>query len=173
MDQRDLRQIFSAFATGVTVVTAYDDEGAPVGITANSFTSVSLEPALVLWCLDNRSRHLSTFSDGTPFSIHILSEGQEDTAMQFARSGASGLVQRGDGASELTPKIDGALARVECRVADLHVAGDHTIIIGEIREAEIVEAAPLVFQKSRFGHFTPASQLSGQEAWHILVDMWS
>lgn len=91
--------------------------------------------------------------------------------MQFARSGASGLQQKA--ALEAAPRVDGVLARIECRVADLHLAGDHTIIIGEIVSAEIADAFPLVFQKSSFGRFVPDCQLSGQEAWHILVDMWS
>lgn len=171
MDQRDLRQIFSVFATGVTVVTAFDSDGAPIGITANSFSSVSLDPPLLLWCLDNRSRHLPVFAKGRQFAVHILGEGQEATAMQFARSGASGLQQKA--ASDTAPRVDGVLARIECRVADLHVAGDHTVIIGEIDSADIADTFPLVFQKSSFGRFVPNSELSGQEAWHILVDMWS
>lgn len=173
MDQRDLRQIFSAFATGVTVVTAYDGEGAPIGITANSFSSVSLDPPLLLWCLDNRSRHLPSFSHGVPFAIHILSEGQEEIAIKFARSGASSLQHKEQVASGTSPRIEGVLARIECRVADLHVAGDHTVIFGEIDCAEIAGSFPLVFQKSFFGRFVPASQQSGQEAWQILVDMWA
>lgn len=173
MDQRDLRQIFSTFATGVTVVTAYDGEGAPIGITANSFSSVSLDPPLLLWCLDNRSRHLQAFSKGASFAVHILGEGQEHVAMEFARSGASSLQLRGQGGRGGTPKIDDVLARIECHVTGLHVAGDHTVIFGEIDGAEIAEVFPLVFQKSSFGRFVPASKTSSQEAWHILVDMWS
>lgn len=173
VDHRDLRQIFSSFATGVTVMTAYGKDGSPVGITANSFTSVSLEPPMVLWCLDNRSRHLQAFCKGAPFAVHILSEEQEDMAMQFARSGASALERDGAAHCGPAPKIEEVLARIECRVADLHIAGDHTIIIGEIVKAEMVETPPLVFQRSRFGRFVPANQLSGQEAWHLLVDMWA
>ena len=173
MDQRELRQIFSAWTTGVTVVTAYDEAGAPIGITANSFSSVSLDPPLLLWCLDNRSRHLKAFSLGASFAVHILAEGQEEVAMTFARSGASGLPCRDQAGAAAPPGIDGALARIDCRVADLHPAGDHTLIIGGFDSAEITEASPLVFQKSSFGRFVPASQMQGPEAWHVLVDMWS
>lgn len=173
LSQRDLRQIFGTFATGVTVVTAYDGDGAPIGITANSFSSVSLDPPLLLWCLDNRSRHLPAFSHAAPFAVHILSEGQEAVAMTFARSGSSILQYREESGSGAPPRIDGVLARIECRVVDRHAAGDHTVIFGEIDNAEIAEERPLVFQKSAFGKFVPASQLSEQEAWHMLVDMWS
>lgn len=173
MDQRELRRIFSAWATGVTVVTAYDEQGGAIGITANSFSSVSLDPPLLLWCLDNRSRHLKAFPRGASFAVHILAEGQKDVAMTFARSGASDLLRRDQAGSAAPPKIDGALARIDCRVADLHPAGDHTLIIGGVDSSEIAEVSPLVFQKSSFGRFVPANQAHGSEAWHVLVDMWS
>lgn len=173
VDQRDLRRIFATFATGVTVVTAYDRGGEPIAITANSFSSVSLDPPLLLWCLDNRSRHLAAFAKGNPFAVHILSEGQEDTAMQFARSGASGLPGKSPAALDTAPSIAGALARIACRVSGLYPAGDHMVIFGEIDRAEFTDRAPLVFQGSAFGRFVPGGPPGGQEAWRILVDMWS
>lgn len=173
LDARGLRRIFSAFATGVTVVTAYDEKGAPIGITANSLSSVSLDPPLILWCLDNRSRHLSAFSKGSPFAIHILSEAQENVAREFARSGAYSLPHRDDNTPGFAPRIEGVLARMECRVAALHLAGDHTVIIGGITGTEVTDSPPLVFHKSTFGRFEPAGKAGGQEAWHSLVDMWS
>ncbi|MCA8900592.1 MAG: flavin reductase family protein [Hyphomonas sp.] len=173
MDARDLRQVFGLFATGVTVVTAYGKDGGPIGITANSFSSVSLDPPMVLWCLDNRSRHLPAFEHGAPFAIHILSESQADIALDFARSGASGLARLPEDRHAPPPHIDGAVARIECHVANLCMAGDHTIIIGEVVSTGTMDAPPLVFQKSRFGRFVPSQKLSGEESWHILMDMWS
>lgn len=173
MDARELRQVFGLFATGVTVVTAYGKDGGSIGITANSFSSVSLDPPMVLWCLDNRSRHLAAFEHGAAFAIHILSENQAEIALEFARSGASGLAPQPEGGDAPPPQIDGAVARIECHVADLCLAGDHTVILAEVVFAGTRDVPPLVFQKSRFGRFVPSQNLGGEESWHILMDMWS
>ena len=87
LSPRALRDAFGAFATGVTVVTAVRPDGEPVGVTANSFASVSLAPPLVLWSLANTSLSMAAFALGAPFAINILADGQRDLAMHFARSG--------------------------------------------------------------------------------------
>jgi len=83
--QRDLRDAFGLFATGVTVVTAVRPGGEPVGVTANSFTSVSLEPPLLLWCLASVSSGVAAFTHGAPFAVHVLSHHQNELARHFAR----------------------------------------------------------------------------------------
>ncbi|UNK78704.1 flavin reductase family protein [Sphingopyxis granuli] len=154
LDARALRQVFGLFATGVTVVTARHADAEPVAITANSFTSVSMEPPLVLWCLDNRSRHLPAFAPGRMFAVHVLNDGQAELALRHARSG--GAPESPRAACPTLPVVEGALARIECRVADRPVAGDHHIIIGRVHDVAVADGAPLVFHASRFGRFAPA-----------------
>lgn len=166
--------MFGLFATGVTIVTARNVDGEPIGLTANSLSSVSLDPPLLLWCLDNRSRHLAAFSVDTAFAIHILCEQQADVALRFARSGAGKFADDSSPQrSGAPPEIGRALARIECRVSALHAAGDHTIIVGEVRSATSNDLPPLVFQGSRFGRFFCDQPHDGEEAWNQLIDMWS
>ena len=87
LSHRELRDVFGAFATGVTVVTAVRPDGEPVGMTANSFTSVSLDPPLILWCLADQSTSLPAFAPGAPFAVHVLGHEQRDLALHFARRG--------------------------------------------------------------------------------------
>lgn len=156
IDKRALRDIFGLFATGVVVVTAVDSQGAPIGLTVNSLTSVSLDPPLLLWCLVADSQNRASFITGARFDIHILSEDQSDLALHFARRGrekfeTDPVWQR----DPSPPHIHGALARLHCRVHATHEAGDHVIIVGAIENAERGAGAPLVFHASQFGHFMP------------------
>ncbi|HEY0942562.1 MAG TPA: flavin reductase family protein [Steroidobacter sp.] len=169
MNQGELRRAFGLFATGVTVVTGMNAQGQPVGVTANSMTSVSLDPPLLLWCLANKSGSLGAFALDSPFAVHVLSESQADVALHFARSGSNKFAA--DVARDETkpPVIDAALARITCRVVALHAAGDHTIILGQVDAVESRNTPPLLFHASRFGRFSPAQD----EPWSLLVDMWS
>lgn len=166
--------MFGLFTTGVTIVTGVNGEGEPVGVTANSVTSVSLDPPLILWCLASGSRNLGAFAMGVRFAVHVLAEHQALVALNFARSGASKF--QGDGCARRHPEpptIDEALARMVCRVVALHAAGDHMIIVGHVDTFEASEAPPLVFQSSRFGRFVPAAGAGADEPWRLFVDMWS
>lgn len=154
MDPRALRQIFGLFATGVTVVTARHGDDDPVAITANSFTSVSIDPPLVLWCLDKRSRHIPAFAREARFAIHVLKRDQAEVALHHARSIAPATVSPSGG--EAPPVVEDALARIECRVFDCHAAGDHIIIVGKVDGIEQADGAPLVFHASQFGGFAPS-----------------
>lgn len=155
MDARELRRVFGLFTTGVTVVTAINPGPEPVGVTANSVTSVSLDPPLILWCLANKSSSLRAFAKDSPFAIHILAAHQADIALHFARSSGSKFEVDPWWRSHPTPpEIDGALARIECRVAELHPGGDHTIIVGAIEKVSTRTVAPLAFHASRFGRFS-------------------
>src|ERR1700759_1090207 len=116
MDARALRDIFGLFATGVVVVTAVDAQGAPIGLTVNSLTSVSLEPPLLLWGLVANSQNPDAFSADARFDIHILSEDQSDLAMHFARRGREKFETDPAWQRDPTPPhIHGALARLHCR----------------------------------------------------------
>lgn len=156
LNPRALRDIFGLFATGVAVITAVDTHGAPIGLTINSLTSVSLDPPLLLWCLVANSQNRAAFSADARFDIHILSENQGDLAMHFARRGREKFETDPVWQRDPTPPhIHGALARLHCHVHATHEAGDHVIIVGAIDNAERGSGAPLVFHASQFGHFTP------------------
>lgn len=140
---RAFRDALGAFATGVTVVTAQTPAGT-VGITANSFASLSLDPPLVLWSPARASRRFETFAAAGHFSIHILAEGQSDLARHFTRTG------------ELPPEgLGPVLARFDCARHAVHDGGDHAIVVGRVLRAHHAPGAPLVFQGGRFGRFAP------------------
>lgn len=160
MNFRELRDVFGLFATGVTVITAVGPDGHPVGITANSVTSVSLEPPLVLWCLASASSKLAAFAPGMPFAIHILAADQAGVALRFARRGSAwpedalSPTDAPPAEVSLPPQVPGAIARIECRTTVWFEGGDHKIILGAIEDLQAQPAAPLVFHASRFGTFT-------------------
>jgi flavin reductase (DIM6/NTAB) family NADH-FMN oxidoreductase RutF len=143
-DQKTLRHAFGRFATGLTVVTAASEDG-PVGITANSFSSVSLDPPLVLWSIAHSSKRFGVFADARFQAIHILGSDQMDLSRRFVHDGRnfSGL-GTSTGIGDV-PLIDGALARLECEIVRRMDCGDHLVLIGELRAMETSDGEPLVF----------------------------
>lgn len=129
----DLRAAFGQFMTGVTVVTARDRAGQPVGFTANSFSSVSLDPPLLLVCPARSLSSFPVFESCTHFSVNILAEGQEDIANRFAGFGGDrfALTAWRSGIHDL-PVIEGVAAQFSCQVFQSIPAGDHIILVGEI-----------------------------------------
>lgn len=158
VDPRQFRDALGRFATGVTVITTCEADGAaPVGITANSFASVSLDPALVLWSAARSSMRHRHFSVAQAFAVHVLGFGQQSLAQRFTGKGEgfAGLDHRQN--AEGVPVFDDVLARFECRTEATHEGGDHTIIIGRvIRFALCREGEPLVFAGGRYGRFEPS-----------------
>lgn len=151
-DTRQFRQALGAFATGVTIVTTRDRDGNDVGLTVNSFNSVSLEPPLVLWSLARSSAQLLTaFTEAEYFTVHILAADQEALSNLFASRGVdkfAGLdVQRGVGD---VPLLAGCTARFQCRTAHRYAGGDHEIFLGEVVAFENTECAPLLFHAGRY-----------------------
>jgi flavin reductase (DIM6/NTAB) family NADH-FMN oxidoreductase RutF len=149
--ERELRDALGRFATGVTVVTTMTAEG-PLGITANSFASVSLTPPLVLWSPARKSSRFPAFEAASHFAIHVLSAGQRPLAERFARVGAgddfAGLDFRpGLGAA---PLLDGCSARFECRHAAGYDGGDHLIVVGEVLRLERHDLPPLLFHRGGY-----------------------
>jgi 3-hydroxy-9,10-secoandrosta-1,3,5(10)-triene-9,17-dione monooxygenase reductase component len=166
MDTDELRRVFGLFTTGVTVVTAVTPAQEPVGVTANSVTSVSLDPPLMLWCLANKSRSLAAFVEGAPFAINILAADQSDIALRFARSGEAKFdVEDRRPGPGTPPVVRGALARIVCRVTQRHPGGDHTIIVGQVESLESRSAPPLVFHGGRFGRFTRGQDAAQVDSW--------
>lgn len=152
---RAFRDALGRFATGVTVVTACEAAGsAPVGITVNSFASVSLDPALVLWSAARSSLRHAHFSRASAFAIHVLGAAQTGLAERFSRSDASFSGIRFSVNEHGVPLLAGSLARFECLTEAQHEGGDHTIIIGRVTRFTLGNAcAPLVFARGRFGRF--------------------
>lgn len=151
-DPRLLRDALGRFATGVTVITCTTPEG-PVGITANSFASVSLDPALVLWSIARTSSRFAAFAGAQAFAIHILGQDERDLAARFVKAGAGfdGLpVTAGQGGA---PLIGGTLARFDCALHSAVDGGDHLILLGRVLAASFREGAPLVFAKGHYGSF--------------------
>jgi flavin reductase (DIM6/NTAB) family NADH-FMN oxidoreductase RutF len=152
-DARALRDAFGQFATGVTVVTIMGPDG-PMGFTANSFSSLSLDPALVLWSLARSSQRFAPYAGAEAFAIHVLSQAQSDLPARFSRGGAGFAGLEGLANAEGVPVLRGALARFDCHRHATHDGGDHLIIVGKVLRLTLEEGAPLVFAQGRFGGFT-------------------
>lgn len=144
---RELRDACGQFATGVTVITGRLDNGTPVGVTVNSFTSVSLEPPLILFCLDKRALSFDAFSLNSSFVVNILASDQEWLSNQFAQQGGDKFT----GVDYTTnafgvPVLSDCLTTIECRMHAVHEGGDHQIIVGDvIRIDNLGEGAPLLY----------------------------
>ncbi|WP_106753468.1 flavin reductase family protein [Pannonibacter carbonis] len=149
---RAFRMALGSFTTGVTVVTAMGADG-PMGMTVNSFTSVSLDPPLVLWSPAKSSSKHDAFAAIDHYAIHVLSADQDGLSACFTRGGTAfdGLDWQlnPDG----TPVIPGTLARFECRRFALHDAGDHSLIIGRVLRVAHRDGDPLCFSRGMYGHF--------------------
>ena len=156
LDPFEFRRALGQFATGVTVVTTRDAEGRPQGLTLNAFCSVSLEPPLVLICVDHRCEANAGLAESGRFAVNVLSEAQEELSRRFAGGGPlkfAGL-ELPAGVSGL-PLIPGALAALECHVVSSHAAGDHTIYVGEVERLEYRPGRPLVYHRSAYRRLVP------------------
>ncbi|MEN5362409.1 flavin reductase family protein [Brevundimonas intermedia] len=151
-DPRTLRDALGCFATGVTVVTTLDEAGQPVGLTANSFSSVSLDPPLILFCLARSSTNVERFRQAEHFAINVLHIGQQPTSGVFARSQADRFQ---DVAWETwdtgAPILSGALASFECGAEQIVEAGDHLVIIGRVTRARFEPRRdPLLYFRGKY-----------------------
>ena len=165
--QRDLRDSFGLFATGVTVVTAVRPDGEPVGVTANSFTSVSLEPPLLLWCLSSLSSSAPAFGTGRTSPCTSLCPPPARTGAAFRAPHAGKIRGRPPLAQHpQPPHLDEALCRFDCRVHAVHPGGDHVIIVGEVLGIARAPGTPLAFHSGRFGNFTADRGGAGK------LDVW-
>jgi flavin reductase (DIM6/NTAB) family NADH-FMN oxidoreductase RutF len=151
-DKAALRRALGAFATGVTIVTAADRaSGEPVGFTANSFASVSLDPPILLVCLAHTAASYAMFRACKGFAVNVLAAEQEDIARTFATRGADkfGGVAWKPGESG-APLIDGSLARFDCAMHERVTAGDHDILLGRVVGFERHEGRPLLYHSGGF-----------------------
>lgn len=148
----DFRKTLSHFASGVTVITTCDRDGRPTGLTASAFTSVSLDPPLILVCVDNKAQSYPALREGKMFAVNILCHDQEHVSRRFA---TTKIENKFDGVpftlSELgLPLLDNALAQIECAIANVHLEGDHTIFVGRVEGASTGPGAPLVYFRGRY-----------------------
>ncbi len=149
------RRTCARFATGITVVTVLDGLGHPHGMTVNSFSSVSLDPPLVLVSIDLRNAILGHFISSSWFAINILAEHQEHLSRRFSGAAEKRFVDVDwhPGISGM-PILDGVLAHLECSVVQKFEAGDHTVLIGEVQRAGFREGKPLVYFNSCYRNLT-------------------
>lgn len=161
LDPRAFRRALGNFATGVTVVTAATPDGTRVGVTANSFNSVSLEPPLVLWSIDKRSSSYSVFEQATHFAINILAADQVELSNRFARpcedKFADVEVESGMGGS---PLLTHCAARFQCEKYQQVDGGDHWILIGKVLAFDDLGRAPLVYHQGAYSMVLPYPQVS-------------
>jgi flavin reductase (DIM6/NTAB) family NADH-FMN oxidoreductase RutF len=151
IDRSELRRVMGHFATGVAVITTRDDDGKPYGLTANALCSVSLEPPLLLVCVDKRAESHPAFTRSGVFAVNILGHGHEELSRRFAVSGGEKFVDVGHRAGVTgAPLLEGVLGVVECRVVAVHDAGDHTIYIGEVQDLEASDGEPLLFFRGNY-----------------------
>lgn len=146
IDRNELRRVMGHFATGVTVITTRSNEDKIYGLTANAFTSVSLEPPLLLICVDKKAESYPYFEESKVFTVNILADEQEALSRRFAVSGGpkfDGVAYRmgANGA----PILEGAVGYIECKVAASFPGGDHTVYLGEVQQAETSDRKPLLF----------------------------
>lgn len=135
IDGRELRDALGRFATGVCLITTVTEDGEAMGMTANSFSSVSLDPPLVLWSLQNNSDVYDLFASPRYFAINVLATEQQDMSNQYARKGQHGLEQAHYRPGKYgAPIIRDALVSFECELDATHEGGDHLIIVGRVRD---------------------------------------
>lgn len=137
--------------TGVTIVTTVGDNEEPIGVTANSFSSVSLEPPMILWSLSNGAHSRLAFQNAEYFCIHVLTAAQQELAERFARAGADkfGSLECTRGLGSV-PLLQEFVARFQCRTVDQHLVGDHIVFFGEVLQYNKTDERPLVFHGGRY-----------------------
>jgi flavin reductase (DIM6/NTAB) family NADH-FMN oxidoreductase RutF len=152
IDSTAFRDAIAHFATGVTVITTLRDDGTPAGMTASAVASLSLDPVLLLVCINNRLPTHSAIEASRRFVVNVLGEGQEELALRFARSSADKFAGVELVAEQELPILADAIAHFTCDVHERFPGGDHSIFIGLVRECVAVPGKrPLVYFKSGFG----------------------
>ena len=147
----EFRRAMGSFTSGVNIVTTRSEENVRLGITVSAFSSLSLEPPLILICIDKRASIHDHLKEGRYFAVNILAEGQEDLSARFASRDVDRFngIECAEGACG-SPLIEGALAHIECRVVAAHPGGDHTIYVGEVESTRVNDGNPLAYFRGRY-----------------------
>jgi len=151
IDPEEFRRVLGNFATGVTVVTVAGGEDPPTGITVSAFASVSLDPPLVLVCIDRKAQTHAALQRSGHFPVNVLASGQEDLSRRFAST-------RGDKFEGVAhhrgplgqPLLEGAVAVMECSTVSAHEHGDHTVFVGRVHHVQTASAGPLLYFRGQY-----------------------
>ncbi|MCC3861260.1 flavin reductase [Pseudemcibacter aquimaris] len=167
IDPRELRNCFGKFATGITVITAVGPDGKKIGLTVNSFSSLSIDPPMILWSLDNRSNNLDALKEASHFAVNVLASDQMDLSNNFA----SPKEDKFEGIETLEgkcaiPLLKDTVAHLECKNVNQYPGGDHTIFIGEVEHFEMGDKKPLLYANGNYGLAArhPSNQFPEPEA---------
>jgi flavin reductase ActVB len=152
----DFRAAMGRFPSGVTITTTLDASGAPRGFTANAFSSVSLDPPMVLVCLARTAECFPAFMECERFAVSVLARGQRELALRFATRGADKFGPGGFEPGAGAPVVAGAAGVVRCQVLGRHPAGDHVVLLGTVEDASWTEHPPLVYHAGAFPELVPA-----------------
>lgn len=147
------RSVLGRFATGVTVVTARDSSGTPHGMTVSAFSSLSLDPPLVLVCIGNEATVAPVLKEASSFAVNILAENQEEVSRHFASPGRhrfAECLESNEKNENGDPRLENALAWMQCRVVSRQPAGDHVIYIGQVEQAMVSEGRPLLYYRGGY-----------------------
>ncbi len=155
IDKSLFLRVMGSFASGVTVVTTMSRDGTPRGFTASAVSSLSLEPRMLLVCVNEHSTTLQVIKEMGAFAVNILSATQQEIAQQFATGTGDRFagVRWRPGLATGAPVIDGSLAYAECRLRDTCKGGDHVILMGEVVAGDAHEAEPLLYFRGRYGRY--------------------
>ena len=148
----EFRHTLSHFASGVTIITVCDGQGRPTGLTASAFTSVSLDPPLILVCVDHKSQSYPALVAGKQFAVNILAHDQEALSRRFATTKIENKFEGVPFALSALglPLLENALAHLECATVNVHLEGDHSIFVGRIERAVVKTGHPLVYYRGRY-----------------------
>lgn len=152
IDPRELRNCFGKFATGITVITAVGPDGQKIGLTVNSFSSLSIDPPMILWSLDNRSHNLEALKNASHFAVNVLASDQMDLSNNFASRADDKFadIECVDGKCGI-PLLKDTVAHLECKNVNQYPGGDHTIFIGEVEHFEMSNKKPLLYANGNYG----------------------
>ncbi|WP_251551421.1 flavin reductase family protein [Neobacillus muris] len=146
------KKIMGLYPTGVTIVTTSDEKGNPVGLTVNSFASVSISPLMVLWCIDKNSSSLDAFLQADKYAVHTLSEQQKEACWAFAGKEKDRFSKvHWESSSNGLPIIKDSLGVFECKTVSKSEAGDHIILLGEVIDLSITDQSPLLYYNRNVG----------------------
>jgi flavin reductase (DIM6/NTAB) family NADH-FMN oxidoreductase RutF len=152
----EFRRACGRFATGIAVASVADSNGAPHGLTVNSFSSVSLEPPLILICIGHAVTSIGHFRAASHFGLNMLAEDQLELSHRFARKGEDRFDNlRWHWGKSGAPLLDGVLAQMECAVRQRVPAGDHDIFVAEMIAAQVYEGEPLIYYASSYRSLAP------------------
>lgn len=152
IEKRAFRDAMGCFATGICVASAFAADGKPVGVTVNSFSSVSLDPPLVLFCIDRKAESAPAFQQAAGFALSILAEDQKEISANFA---VAPMATRWDGMPMAiwesgAPVLTGGLATLDCALHAVHDGGDHLIIVGRVLRLESRQGSPLLYYRGAY-----------------------